>query len=301
MYPSNSMVQNRLGSYAFQNRWIWKHFPAIRHLSIGRKYASCLHEFVLEHSDRSQNHSTFFLRNRAELELMRRLIDQKDGGAKLDLTVLACSKGAEVYSILWTLRTARPDLKITTRAIDISQDIVDYAKRAAYPRNAEVIHTTNGDVTINIFERLSPREMDSMFDVNGGEATVKPWLREGIQWMSGDANDPQLAEATGKQDIVVANRFLCHMKPPAAERCLRNIARFVKPGGYLFVSGVDVEVRTRVAKDLGWKPVMEMIREVHEGDDSLRNGWPLEYYGLEPFCEEKPDWKIRYASVFQIA
>ena len=100
--------------------------------------------------------------------------------------------------------------------------------------------------------------------------------------------------------MVVANRFLCHMEPAAAERCLRNIARLVKPGGYLFVSGIDLDVRTRVARGMGWKPVSDMIRDIHEGDPSLRRGWPLEYWGLEPFCDDRSDWRIRYASVFQI-
>jgi hypothetical protein len=40
---------------------------------------------------------------------------------------------------------------------------------------------------------------------------------------------------------------------------------------------------------------------VHEGDSSLINGWPLDYWGVEPFCDDRSDWKIRYASVFQIS
>ena len=81
---------------------------------------------------------------------------------------------------------------------------------------------------------------------------------------------------------------------------MRNIARLVKPGGYLFVSGVDLEVRTRVARSLGWKPVGDLLRETHEGDVSLKNGWPLESWALEPFCHDLPGSWIRYASVFQI-
>jgi hypothetical protein len=76
----------------------------------------------------------------------------------------------------------------------------------------------------------------------------------------------------------VANRFLCHMHPEEAEECLCNLARLVKPGGYLFVSGVDLGVRTKVARELGWRPVTELISEIHEGDPSLRRGWPLEYW-----------------------
>jgi hypothetical protein len=100
---------------------------------------------------------------------------------------------------------------------------------------------------------------------------------------------------------VVANRFLCHTQPEEAEACLRNLARLVKPRGYLFVSGVDLNVRTEVAQELGWTPVSELIREIHDGDRSLREGWLLQYWGLEPFQKDRPDWMIRYASVFQIS
>jgi chemotaxis methyl-accepting protein methylase len=84
------------------------------------------------HADRKQYFATFFLRNRAELELMRRLAGQKAPGSKLHIAVLACSKGAEVYSILWTIRSARPDLRLSTHAVDISQEILDFAANGVY-------------------------------------------------------------------------------------------------------------------------------------------------------------------------
>src|SRR6476620_11414600 len=33
---------------------------------------------------------------------------------------------------------------------------------------------------------------------------------------------------------------------------------------------------------------------------SLKNGWPLESWALEPFCHDLPGSWIRYASLFQI-
>jgi len=152
-----------------------------------------------------------------------------------------------------------------------------------------------------VFDRVTSQEISEMFEIQGAQARIKPWLKEGIKWLQGDATDPEVANILGVQDVVVANRFLCHMEPAAAEACLRNLGRLVKPGGYLFVSGVDLDVRTRVARDLGWQPVIEMMRDVHEGDSSLINGWPLDYWGVEPFCDDRSDWKIRYASVFQIS
>jgi SAM-dependent methyltransferase len=156
------------------------------------------------------------------------------------------------------------------------------------------------DQSASIFQRVDKSEMDAMFDREGEQAKVKPWLKEGITWRLGDASAPELVDDLGLQDVVVANRFLCHMEPAAAEKCLRNLAGLIKPGGYLFVSGVDLEVRTKVAQELDWKPVPDLIREIHEGDFSLAMGWPFEWWGLEPFCQDHSDWKIRYASVFQV-
>src|SRR4030095_15800187 len=104
----------------------------------------------------------------------------------------------------------------------------------------------------------------------------------------------------GPQRLVVANRFLFHMEPAASERCLRSVARLVKPGGYLFVSGIDLDVRTKTARALGWNPVADLLREVHEGDVSLLNDWPLEYWALEPFQATRRDGMLRYATAFQL-
>ncbi len=247
---------------------------------------------------------------------MVHLLRRQAARSKLNISVLACSKGAEVYSIQWAIRSAFPDLKLTMHAIDISREILDFASKGVYLRNdSDALRVLNsdgvhehGDVARNtcrdqnrsIFERMTSEEVAGMFDVEGDQAKVRPWLKEGITWLCGNAGDPEVVGGLGPQDIVVANRFLCHMEPEVAERCLRNIVGLVKPGGYLFVSGIDLDVRMRVAQAMGWKPVTNMMREVHEGDVSLRNGWPLEYWGLEPFRDDRPDWQFRYASVFQI-
>lgn len=251
---------------------------------------------------------------------MRRLAGKMPRGARLHLSVLACSKGAEVYSILWTIRRSRPDLDITLNAVDISQEIVDFAQQGVYSRRAaanwkgfdpegatgeeRVLWNTYRDQgpgqDASLFERIDECEMESMFDLESDRASVKPWLKAGTRWRQGDAFSPELIQTLGPQDMVVANRFLCHMDPSSAERCLRNIGGLVKPGGYIFVSGVDLEVRTKVAREMGWEPVMDLMREIHEGDRSLTEGWPFGWWSLEPFCANRPDWQIRYASVFQI-
>jgi SAM-dependent methyltransferase len=243
---------------------------------------------------RQQYFGTFFLRNRPALELMRRISQEKARGSTLRIAVMACSIGAEVYSILWTIRSARPDLKIVLCAVDISREILNFAERGVY--GSDVFELVGS----SIFERLTADERREIFDWDGDQAKIKSWLREGITWRLGDAADPELIRDLGPQDIVVASNFLCHMVPTDAERCLRNMGNLVSRQGHIFVSGIDLDVRTKVMLDLGWEPVEELIEEIHDGDRSVRADWPWEWWGLEPLSRNRPDWKARYAAAFRI-
>src|SRR5215469_4043893 len=131
-----SFLRGCIRIYLSVHRCIWRHLPAfVRSLSFGRAYGEHLHRVVCCYSDRKQNHSTFFMRNRPELELMCQLLKQKPSGALVNISVIACSKGAEVYSFLRAIRSARPDLRINLRAVDISQEIIDFAANGIYSHN----------------------------------------------------------------------------------------------------------------------------------------------------------------------
>jgi chemotaxis protein methyltransferase CheR len=281
--------------YLRLNKRIWEQLPScVRDLCSLHSYGAWLHTLVCLRAKRQQSFGTFFLRNRPSLELMRRLIRKTDHGSTLKIAVLGCSIGAEVYSILWTIRSSRPDLKVLLEAVDISQDMLSFAEKGVY------VPSTSQVVGASIFERLTEAEMSEMFDWEGDHASVKSWLREGITWHLQDACDPKLVNIFEPHDMVVANNFLCHMATADAEKCLSNIARLISPGGYLFVSGVDLDVRTNVALKLGWEPVQELIVEVHDGDRSVRADWPWEWWGLEPLNRKRQDWQTRYAAAFRI-
>ena len=69
----------------------------------------------------------------------------------LDISVLACSKGAEVYSILWIMRSARPDLKISMHALDISQEILEFAERGVYSLTSpDVFNASNREAITRV-------------------------------------------------------------------------------------------------------------------------------------------------------
>jgi SAM-dependent methyltransferase len=276
------------------NRRVWEHLPAsVRDRWPVQAYGGWLHSLVGRRADREMYLGTHFLRNRPELELMRRLVQEKEHGARVKIAVLGCSIGVEVYSIVWTLRTSRPDLELDLQAVDISPEVVKVAERGVYgPAATEMVGHP-------VFDGLADVEREAIFDWEGEAGSIKPWLREGIAWQVGDASDPDLVESLGPQDLVIANNFLCHMPSASAEGCLRNLAGLVGPHGYLFVTGVDLDVRTKVALELGWEPVPELRAEIHDGDPVVRAHWPWRWWGVEPLNRRRRDWETRYSAVFQ--
>jgi chemotaxis methyl-accepting protein methylase/mannose-6-phosphate isomerase-like protein (cupin superfamily) len=281
--------------YLRLNGKLWEKLPAsFSSVWPLRSYGNVLHALARRFGVRAQATSTFFLRNRPQLELIRRLVERRKETDPLKVTVLGCSTGVEAYSIAWRIRSARPDGKLSLRAVDISERAVEFGECGRYSLVTSELTDTD------VFERMNEAEKKDLFDRDEDAVTVKPWIREGIKWQVGDVLEPNTIDALGPQDIVTANNFLCHMYPMMAESCLRNIARLVRPNGYLFVSGIDLDVRARVAADLGWLPLEELIEEIHEGDPCMRNIWPFQYAGLEALDKRRPDWKYRYAAAFQV-
>lgn len=284
-----------VNAYLRINQRLWNRLPSFfSTLSPVRSYGDFLHRLARMQGNRAQALATLFLRNRPQLEMIRRLLDRVPNGGVLKVAVLGCSAGAEVYSVAWRIRSARPDIKLIIQAVDISEKAVEFAEEGAYSLGHSELTGTK------IFECMTSEEIDQLFHKDGDTMTVKSWIRNGIEWRVGDAGDPGIENVLGKQDIVIANNFLCHMEPPEAEMCLRNISRLVGPDGHLFVAGVDLDVRSKVANDSGWVPLQELLEEIHDGDSYLRKYWPGQYAGLEPLNKRRRDWRTRYAAVFHM-
>jgi SAM-dependent methyltransferase/mannose-6-phosphate isomerase-like protein (cupin superfamily) len=284
-----------VSAFLRMNQQIWDRLPRfVTVSSLARWYGNRLHWLARVQSTRKQAAATFFLRNRPELELIRQLVGRRKSPDVLRVAVLGCSTGAEAYSVAWSIRCARPDVRLDLRGVDISREAVEWAERGVYSA------AVSGLTQTAVLERMTGSEIAELFDRDGDRVVVKSWLREGIDWCVGDAGDAAMAEALGTRDIIVASNFLCHMDADVAEKCLRNMGRLVSPGGYLFVSGVDLDLRVKVARELGWKPVEELIEEIHEGDPILRKQWPCHYSGLEPLDTKRRDWQLRYAAAFQV-
>jgi len=282
-------------------RLLWRRMPSgMRATRPMRHVGSAIYDRYVRHTDRFQSHYTWFLRNPPQLALVADLLlSSTPNRAPLRAMSVGCSVGAELYSLLWLLRRFEPDLVIDARGIDIVPEAVALARQASY--RLEAPSSTGGTLWVDGRRLLSTSEeaVEEIFDLaDDGAYRVKPAIRRSANWYVGDAADPRLVALHGEQDLVMACNFLGPMEPGPAERCLRNVVTLVRPGGYLVVDGIDLDVKTAVVEALGLLPITEDARRIHEADPTKRD-WPWTRWSLEPFDESRPDWPFRYATVFQ--
>ena len=95
-------------AYIRLNQLLWNRLPApVTRFRPVRGYGNFLHAIARTQSNRGQLFHTFFLRNRATLELIRRLVDRHTTTDTLRVAVLGCSTGAEPYSVAWRIDDRR--------------------------------------------------------------------------------------------------------------------------------------------------------------------------------------------------
>src|SRR5229473_7831886 len=151
-----------IDAYLRLNGKLWKKLPAsLSTLGPVRSYGDLLHKLARRYGDRAQAPSTFFLRNRPQLELIRRLIERRPKTDTLRVAVLGCSTGVEAYSIAWRIRSARPDLELVLHAADISKPTVEFGECGSYSLVAAQLTDTD------IFERMNEAEVAELFDRDG--------------------------------------------------------------------------------------------------------------------------------------
>lgn len=274
---------------------IWQHLPTKVQEGAAASYLShCIHAFSRKYSARRECEAirypitTRFLRYPPLLLTINDIINDCQFGDTVRLCVMGCSTGAELYSILWSIRSAHADLKIRAIGVDLSKSAIEKASTGRYSSKDKEL------------TGLSEELRSELFDKSQAGLKIKESLAAEVKWVVGDVGNDDLRARLGSQDIVVANNFLVFLKEAAAAACLRKIVRWVRPGGLLLCRGVDLDVRERIAREFALQPIPLRIQEIHDVNPRERHGWPWEYWGLEPLDKTRKDWIRRYATVFQV-
>lgn len=258
--------------------------PAFRRTMVGNTLGRIIHWSLLMSCTRTQNVATCFARNRKEAEWIAREASRLAADGPLRVAVIACSSGAEAYSLAWTIRERETDLPIEITGFDVSETQLEQARRGVYEGTRMEFHLLTGDEIVRHFDSL------------GHGFRVRSIPGVSFIWRRRDVCAPWEPDLVGAFDVVTANRFLCHMEPEEAVRCLGNTLRIVRPGGVVSVSGIDCRVREVVSLAHELVPVRdEDIEPVYLGDPTLTVGWPFKYYAVEPVDRTRKNWRFRYS------
>jgi len=205
----------------------------------------------------------------------------------LEIAVFACCSGEEAYTLAYALATRAPGLPVRIRGYDIVPEVVAQAKAGSYTRE----HVYSSPFA-------SDELVAGLFDVRGDTLTVKPQFSSLVSFDIGDITDAVAMGRLQRSDLVFAQNVLFHLPRPVAKRAFDNLVTVLRPGGALFVNGMDTDMRAKLSKEHGLEPVTQRIEEIHE-DARVDRGahWANSYWGREPL-KRSGDWVRKYCTIY---
>ncbi|UTA55607.1 hypothetical protein L3D22_07340 [Lysobacter soli] len=274
-------------------RPIWNRLPSrIVNTHAFLMFGRFMHRHHIRYQDRHQSHVTRFLRNLPQLNVVCALLNE---GAldPLSIASVGCSTGAELYSAIWLMQARMGARAVKGLGVDISDWAIAAAREARYPRG------TRPDVDMPAeVSGLTEVQSSGLFEDEEGVLCVRGPIRDACSWIVGDVRDSNSVETLGQHDVVMANNFLGPMADDEATACLQGLMKLVKPGRYLVVEGIDLDVKSRVLGPAGWHPVIKDLEPVYFAD-YWKRGWPWIRWGHEPIDRQRADWRVRYSTIYQ--
>ncbi|MHC4569046.1 MAG: CheR family methyltransferase [Planctomycetota bacterium] len=256
-------------------------------------YARLAHRRVLSSGRRSQSHIyTSFHRSPHQLEALTSHVIPFIGRGmpprNLSINVVACSTGAEPYTVTSELIAKFPELDFNVWASDLHEDTVARAKAA---------HYTSAEVFLN--DDIPDEFVIRTFDRAGDYHVVKPEIRERVSFTRANLLDPTLATRFEPADIVFAQNVFFHLDPADAVIAFDNMLGLLKDRSALFIDGMELDMKEWMTTKAGLTPLGYKCREIysHARRHSPARWWKY-YYGAEPYLVFRRGRQRRYGTIF---
>lgn len=236
----------------------------------------------------AQSTATVFFRNPAQLSAFQGPLAPLIQTSCFRVLVAACSIGCEAYSLAAYLAHVFPHLDFRIDACDISKEAIAFARAGFYGPEHFPGGRTGGPTG----------EIEKILFLRDGEHwRVRDEIQARITFEIADVLSPRFNAYRG-YDCVFGQNFMIHMNDAEAARSFPALADAVRPGGALFVGGMDLDTRPSLAAVHGLIPLDWKIAAIHDGDSMRRAAWPWHYWSLEPI-----DWSVkpaapRYSTIF---
>jgi chemotaxis protein methyltransferase WspC len=144
---------------------------------------------------------------------------------------LPCSSGEEPYSIAMALLDAGiPASRFEVDAVDISERMVEFARRAVYGRNS-----FRGD-------DLAYRGRHFTETADGHQ--LADLVRARVRFHQGNLFDTHLLAGAAPYDFVFCRNLLIYFDGPTQERAVQVLRRFTRGDGVIFVGPAETSLMT---------------------------------------------------------
>ena len=254
-------------------------------------YGLLRHRRLLKKSQRVNDHTyTCFLRAPAQLGLLTGpILDFLRPEGRLEITLLACSNGAETYTIASALRKTHPGLDFHIHASDLHQPMIERARAAEYTRD-EVLHS----------DYMTPEFLDDTFLPHGDGYVVRPELRKHVSFSQADLLDgDELRAKFGRAPLVIAQNVLFHLTPEDTARAFENLVSLMAPRSVLLIEGMQLDLRIALTARHGLTPFLQNLRQIYEETRvHTPPHWWRVYWGTEPYLSFRRNRARRYGTAF---
>ena len=256
-------------------------------------YGHLAHRRVLRASRRNQAHIyTRFYRSPCQIEALLShvipFIDQGKVPRKLSINILACSTGAEAYTVASEVMAGCPGLEFSICASDLHEETVARGQAARYTL-AEVFQ--NADIPDRFLERT--------FERMGEDFVIKPEVRAKVSFTRADLLDPFLATRFEPADIVFAQNVFFHLPPDDAITAFDNVVKLLKSRSALFIDGMELDMKERLTAQADLAPLGYKCRQIHtHARKEVPAQWWRYYYGVEPYPVLRAGRLRRYSTIF---
>ncbi len=256
-------------------------------------YARLAHSRVLRSSRRSQSHIyTNFYRSPGQLEALTLhvipFICRGTPPRSLSINIVACSTGAEAYTVASELIAKFPGLDFKVHGSDLHEETIARARAARY---------TSAEVFLN--ENIPDEFVVRTFDPAGEDFIIKPVICEKVSFTRADLLDPDLARRFEPADIVFAQNVFFHLEPADAITAFENVLGLLKDRSALFIDGMELDMKERLTARAGLIPLAYKCREIHSSARRhVPARWWKYYFGMEPYLVFRRGRLRRYSTIF---
>ena len=239
--------------------------------------------------------TTRFFRNYGQLLTVGRTVARVwSEGAALSALHVGGSVGCEALSLLVAMEETQPSYDLRSVSTDVDAGVLACGQRLEYDDHwFEPILGEGGD----------PGGLRGRWFVVGERDGRRVWrprpqLASRVSFAVLDITRPAIGTHA---DLVLCQNVLIHMTPRLAARSLRHALSMVRRPGVFVCGGMDLDLRALVV-EAGFAPVTDSIDAIHDGWVSHRTHFRehrgTHYFELEDLDRSRPDWPVRYASIF---